>query len=69
MAQRGPWPTASDRFAADLGLAQAVHDPALRALTEAIAAAPLPVLTGGHGVVAGGLLALLESIDAEPPGA
>lgn len=68
MAQRGPWPPASDRFAADLGWAADVSDPSLRALTEAAASAPLPVLMGGHGVVAGGLLALLESIGAKPAG-
>jgi len=69
MAQRGPWPSASDRFAADLGLSQEVADPALRTLTEAVAGAPIPVLTGGHGVVAGGLLAMLESIEAGSGGA
>jgi hypothetical protein len=65
MAQRGPWPPASDRFAADLGWTADVNDPSLRALTEAAVSAPLPVLTGGHGVVAGGLLAMLETLDAE----
>jgi hypothetical protein len=65
MSQRGPWPSAADRFAADLGSVEAVGDPALRALTGAVAASPVPVLTGGHGVVAGGLLALLESLESE----
>jgi hypothetical protein len=64
MAQRGPWPPASDRFSADLGWLGEIGDPALRALSEAVEAAPLPVVTGGHGVVAGGLLALLEVIES-----
>jgi hypothetical protein len=64
MSRRGPWPSRSDRFAADLGWADEVADPDLRGLTAAVAAAPIPVLTGGHGVVAGGLLALLESLDS-----
>jgi hypothetical protein len=62
MSSRGTWPPPADRFAADLGWAEDVQEPALRALTTAIAATAIPVLTGGHGVVAGGLLALLESL-------
>jgi len=62
LATRGPWPSAADRFAADLGWAEDVGDPALRALTEAILQAPIPILTGGHGVVAGSALALLEAL-------
>lgn len=62
MAARGPWPAAADRFAADLGWPEAVHEPGLRELTAALAAAPIPVLTGGHGVVAGSIYALLESL-------
>src|SRR3972149_4457830 len=49
LATRGPWPSAADRFAADLGWAEDVGDPALRALTEAILQAPIPILTGGAG--------------------
>jgi hypothetical protein len=62
LATHGPWPSAADRFAADLGWAEDVHDPALRALTEAILQSPIPILTGGHGVVSGSALALLESL-------
>jgi len=64
MAQRGPWPPACDRFSADLGWLGEIGDPALRALSEAVEAALLPIVTGGHGVVAGGLLALLEAIES-----
>lgn len=64
MAARGGWPPASDRFAADLGWVDDIQDRALRDLTEAIAQAPIPILTGGYGVVSGGLFALLETLDS-----
>jgi hypothetical protein len=63
MSQRGPWPSAADRFSADLGRAGDIEDGALRELTAAVEEASLPIVTGGHGVVAGGLLALLESLE------
>lgn len=65
MAQRGGWPSAADRMAADLGWPDQVGDPALRQLTQAIAEAPLAVVSGGHGVVSGSLLAMLEAIAVE----
>ncbi len=61
MAHRGGWPSAADRFAADLGWTDQVADPALRALTAAINRARIPILTGGHGLVSGDVLALLET--------
>jgi CTP:molybdopterin cytidylyltransferase MocA len=66
MAQRGLWPTAADRFAADLGRSGEVAAPDLAALTEAIQAAPIPILTGGHSLVSGSLMALIESLDPVP---
>jgi hypothetical protein len=62
MAHQGGWPSKADRFAADLGRVDEILHGSLKALTEAVNRAPIPILTGGHGVVAGGLLALLESI-------
>ena len=62
MGSRGSWPSAADRFAADLGWIDQVSDEGLRKLTGAIEEAPIPVIAGGHGVVAGGLLALLETL-------
>jgi CTP:molybdopterin cytidylyltransferase MocA len=61
MAHRGGWPRAADRFAADLGWVEEISDASLRALTEAVVGANIPILTGGHGVVSGGILALLET--------
>ena len=49
-----------DRFLSDLGDWQAIREPWLREFTQAAAAAPLPVLLGGHSLVSGGLMALNE---------
>jgi hypothetical protein len=62
MGSRGTWPSAADRFAADLGWTKQISDEALRNLTIAMMESPIPVVAGGHGVVAGGLLALLETL-------
>ncbi len=65
LAHRGSWPPACERYAADLGWGDQVSDDGLRALVEAVASAPMPILLGGHGVVSGGLLALLESLGSD----
>ncbi len=62
MAHRGLWPSAADRFASDLGWAEQVNHPDLAALTRALHGARIPILTGGHSLVSGSLLALLESL-------
>jgi CTP:molybdopterin cytidylyltransferase MocA len=67
MAHRGLWPSAADRFASDLGWAEELDDPVLAALTRALHEARIPILTGGHSLVSGSLLALLESLP--PPDA
>lgn len=68
MASHGQWPSDRDRFAADLGWADQVEDSRLRALSEAIREAPIPILTGGHGIVAGSIYALVETLKSQPPG-
>jgi hypothetical protein len=62
LAARGLWPSAADRFNADLYRWEDVEDPFLRRFTRAAAEAPIPILLGGHSVVAGGLMALVESL-------
>lgn len=62
MAHRRLWPSAADRFASDLGWEAEVNDPVLQALTRALRQARVPVLTGGHSLVSGSLMALLESL-------
>ncbi len=64
MAQRGDWPPAADRYASDLLCADEVRDPYWREFTAGAAAARVPVLLGGHSLMAGGILALLETIEA-----
>jgi hypothetical protein len=61
LAHQRLWPSAADRYASDLGLADQIHDPFLRAFTAAARAAPIPIVLGGHGVVAGDLYALVEA--------
>jgi hypothetical protein len=62
MAASGHYPGNADRFASDLFLLDEIDDPWLRAFTAAAAQAPIPVLLGGHSVVAGGLYALADMI-------
>jgi len=69
LAHHGRWPDEDVRFASDLGQVDLVTDDWLRSLTSHAAAAPLPVLLGGHGLVAGGLYAICDLLDvpaAEP---
>jgi len=47
---------------------ESIADPWLRDFTTAAANAPIPVLLGGHGVVAGGLYALAEIVTARRRG-
>jgi hypothetical protein len=65
MGAVGQWPTTKDRFAADLRWLDEIESPHLRRLTASVQASEIPILTGGHGLVSGGILALLEGL---PPG-
>lgn len=58
LAHLGLRPSRADRFAADLGMAGEIADPRLRELVEAANASPVPVVLGGHSLVAGGLMLL-----------
>lgn len=58
LVQLGVRASRADRFAADLGLADAIEDAGLRALVEAANASPVPVVLGGHSLVASGLMLL-----------
>jgi protein-tyrosine-phosphatase len=63
LASRGLWPSASDRFNSDLHRWEQVEDRFLRRFTRAAAASWVPVMMGGHAVVAGGLMALVEAFE------
>ena len=64
LAARGLWPSASDRFYSDLHQWERVEEPFLHRFARAAAEARVPVLMGGHSVVAGGLMALIETHEA-----
>jgi hypothetical protein len=54
-ADEAGWPSAEDRFASDLLLAERIEDPWLRALTASARDATIPILLGGHTLVGPGL--------------
>ncbi len=60
LAHMGLHPSRADRFSSDLGRAAEIEDAFLREFTEAATAAAVPVLLGGHSLVSGGLMALIE---------
>lgn len=53
-------PDRRSRFASDLGMPAEVDDPWLRQFTEQALACPIPVVLGGHGLLAGDLLACCD---------
>ncbi len=67
LAARSLWPSATDRFNADLFRWEQVREPFLRSLSRAAAEAGIPILMGGQSVVSGGLLALLEAHQHRQP--
>ncbi|GAB4334791.1 MAG: hypothetical protein Kow0010_22010 [Dehalococcoidia bacterium] len=60
-AHLGITPSREDRFQSDLLAWDRIADPWLAAFTRAAAASPVPVLLGGHSLVAGGLMALNDA--------
>jgi hypothetical protein len=60
-------PSRRDRFLSDLGRYDEIEDPLLREFTERAMKAPIPVLLGGHSLVAGGLMALTEQAWKDVP--
>ena len=60
LAHLGLHPSRADRFLSDLGRATEIEDTFLREFTEAAAKAAIPVVLGGHSLVSGSLMALIE---------
>ena len=60
-AHLGLQPSREDRFQSDLLRPESISDVWLRRFTAAAAAAPIPVLLGGHSLVSGGLMALNDA--------
>jgi hypothetical protein len=54
-------PSRPDRFLSDLGRWQEVSEPFTRELTRAAVQAAVPVVLGGHSLVAGGIMALVQA--------
>jgi len=50
----------ADRFYSDLGQYPKIDNPFAREFTQKAVEAPIPVILGGHSLVSGGLLALIE---------
>lgn len=65
-ADEEAWPAPEDRFASDLLRPDGIADDWLRALTEAAAAAPIPILLGGHTLVGPGVPLLLARKGSRP---
>jgi hypothetical protein len=55
------FPSRADRFLSDLGRWQEVTNPLLRELTRAARVAAVPVVLGGHSLVSGGIMALVQA--------
>jgi hypothetical protein len=66
-AEEAGWPVAEDRFASDLLLAERIADPWLRELTASAAAAPIPVLLGGHTLVGPGVRLVVAGTPGRAP--
>jgi len=62
LAAHNIWPGDAERFASDLLMPEVIDDPFLRGFTQAAAECPIPILLGGHSLVAAGLWVMLESI-------
>jgi len=60
-AHRNLWPSAADRFYSDLRRPEEIVDPFVKELTQAAMTAPVPVIMGGHSLVAGGMYALVDA--------
>lgn len=65
-AAAGIHPSAADRYASDMLWVDAIQDAWVRQFTAAAKNARIPVILGGHSVVAGGLYVLAEVIEQRP---
>ncbi len=65
MAHWQIWPSEEERFASDLMLPDEIKEPRLKAFTRAAREAPVPVLLGGHSLVCGGIMALVDIARAQ----
>jgi hypothetical protein len=66
-AHLGWRPTAEERFASDLFMSDRIGAAPLREFTQAAAAAPFPILLGGHTLVSGAFWTMVEAAWAGHP--
>lgn len=62
------YPSDRDRFLSDLGQWEEMENPWLKEFTRAAVECPIPVILGGHSLVAGSLWALCSELDPERTG-
>lgn len=56
----------ADRFFSDLGLYEEIKDPFVADFTRRVKESPIPILTGGHSLILGGLWALVSAYGELP---
>jgi hypothetical protein len=54
-------PSRADRFHSDLGEWEQIEDPLVRSITKAAGESPIPIILGGHSLVSGGIMALVQA--------
>ncbi len=65
MAQLYGWPSAHERFSFDVGRCDLLGNKELEPWCQALHESAAPIISGGHNVVSGGLLALIETVYPE----
>jgi hypothetical protein len=56
----------NDRFYSDLGIPEMIGDPFVAEFTERVKNSPIPILTGGHSLILGGMWALVSAYGELP---
>lgn len=56
----------NDRFYSDLGVPEKIGDPFVAEFTERVKNSPIPILTGGHSLILGGMWALVSAFGELP---
>jgi hypothetical protein len=54
-------PSRADRFHSDLGEWEEIEDVLVQTITKAAGQAPVPIILGGHSLVSGGIMALVQA--------
>lgn len=65
-AHKGLNLSTSDRFYSDLGIHDKIQDPFAREFTQRVMESPIPILTGGHSLILGGVWSLVWAFGEIP---